>query len=120
VSVSRSERAAERLVKEMRGFFLDLAPYLARWSAVFIPFVPLCPGVHKTLNLRVGLAVNRSKRLVQKRMEVAWEGWGEASKIFSMADVASEKIQIEEMKGWERTKCLMMDEAWPRAYISAL
>ena len=113
------ESAAERLVKSSRGFFLEDEPSFASLSAFFIPAVPPCPGVQTTETLMSLRAVKTSWKLDRKSMDASWEGWGEPSKIFSMAEDASKKIRTWVMLWLDKTVLLMMEEACPRAYISA-
>jgi hypothetical protein len=52
-----------------------------------------------------------SKNASLKRIEASWDGCGLPSKIFSIAEEASEKMRIFLMSGDERTSLLIHEAA---------
>ena len=92
MSTSRLCNAAERLVNSTRGERFESEAFLARESASFMPFMPPWPGVQVTRQEMSFLSEKRMKKEWRKRIEAVCEGWGDPSKIFSIAEAASEKI----------------------------
>ena len=66
-----------------------------------------------------GLFENSSWNCDRKKMDASWDGWGDASKIFSIAEEASENILKWVIVGYLMESLLTMDEACPSANISA-
>ena len=93
--------------------------FLASLSTHFIPVVPPWPRVHVIVILIAELLVKISRKLVWNRMDAVWEGCGDPSKIFWMAEEASEKIWTWVIWGLAWRVQLMEKEACVRPYISA-